>query len=90
MDDAVSKILKYFYCNQNYDVIKDEINDHNATFLLSQSYTLKAESLKKNIEHSIIEKVLNPDNCTQFYLESLKFENESLQQACEHILVMNF
>ncbi len=78
VDDAVSKILKYIYCNQNFDVIRDEINENNATFLLSQSHTLKAESLKKHIEHSIIEKLLKPENCTQFYLESLKFENEEL------------
>jgi hypothetical protein len=35
MDDAVSKILKYFYYNHDFSVIADEINDSNATFMLS-------------------------------------------------------
>ena len=45
-DDALSKILKFVYNNQNFDVIKDEINEHNAIFLLSQAHTLKSEYLK--------------------------------------------
>ena len=40
MDDAVSKILKYFYFNQDFSVIKDEINENNATFMLSQAFVL--------------------------------------------------
>ena len=51
---------------------------------------LKAESLKKNIEHLIIEKILNADNCTQYYLDSLKFETIDIQKQCEKIMVTNF
>lgn len=73
MDDAVSKILKYLYHNQDFSVIKDEINEHNATFMLSQAFVLQAESLKNCIEDLIVKKLLKPTNCSQFYLESLKF-----------------
>lgn len=51
---------------------------------------MKAESLKKNIEHFIIEKILNADNCTQYYLDSLKFETGDIQSQCEKIMVTNF
>ena len=50
MDDAVSKILKYFYHNHDFSVIADEINESNATFMLSQAFVLKAESLQHHIE----------------------------------------
>lgn len=73
MDDAVSKILKYFYNNQDFAVIKDEINENNATFMLSQAFVIQADSLKLSIENFIIKKLLKPSNCSQFYLESLKF-----------------
>jgi hypothetical protein len=34
-DDALSKILKFIYHSQNFEVIKDEINENNAIFLMS-------------------------------------------------------
>lgn len=34
-DDTLSKVLKYFYHNQNFAVIKDDINEANAAFILS-------------------------------------------------------
>lgn len=90
MDDAVSKILKYFYHNHDFSVIADEINESNATFMLSQAFVLKAESLQHHIEKVIIKKLLNPSNCTKYYLESLKFQNEKLQKACLEMKVVNF
>ena len=89
-DDTLSKVLKYFYHNQNFAVIKDDINEANAAFILSQAFVLKAESLKKNIEHQIIDKILNADNCTQYYLDSLKFDAINIQKQCEKIMVTNF
>jgi hypothetical protein len=71
-------------------VIKDEINEHNAIFLLSQAHTLRSEYLKQCLESVIIEKVLKPDNCTALYLDSLKFNSENLQKQCEEHLVMHF
>ena len=90
MDDAVSKILKYFYHNHDFSVIAEEINESNATFMLSQAFVLKAESLQHHIEKVIIKKLLNPSNCTKYYLESLKFQNEKLQKACLEMKVVNF
>ena len=89
-DDALSKILKFVYNNQNFDVIKDEINEHNAIFLLSQAHTLRSEYLKQCLEGVIIERVLKPENCTALYLDSLKFNSENLQKQCEEHLVMHF
>jgi hypothetical protein len=34
-DDTLSKVLKYFYHNQNFASIKDDINESNAAFILS-------------------------------------------------------
>jgi hypothetical protein len=90
MDDAVSKILKYFYHNQDFSVIADEINESNATFMLSQAFVLRSEALQHQVEDLIITKLLNPSNCTKYYLESLKFQNEKLQKACLDIKVVHF
>ena len=43
MDDAVSKILKYFYYNQDFKMIIDEINENNATFFLSSAFVFKSD-----------------------------------------------
>lgn len=90
MDDAVAKILKYFYYNQDFNVIKDEVNENNATFLLSQAFVLRAESLKAALEDLIVKKLLKPTNVSKFYLESLKFQSAKIQKACEEIMVINF
>jgi hypothetical protein len=71
-------------------VIKDDISEHNAATILSQAFTMKCESLKRQVEELIIEKVLNADNCTQFYLDSIKFETANIKKACEKIMVTNF
>jgi hypothetical protein len=89
-DDALSKILKFIYNNQNFEVIKEEINENNAIFLMSQAHTLKSDYLKSCIEGVIIEKILKPDNCTSLYLDSLKFNTETLQKQCEEHLVIHF
>ena len=34
-DDSLSKVLKYFYHNQNFAVLKDDINETNAAYILS-------------------------------------------------------
>jgi BTB And C-terminal Kelch len=90
MDDAVSKILKYFYYNQDFNMIVDEINENNATFFLSSAFVFRADQLKAQVEDLIIAKLLKPANCTKFYLESLKFQSDKIQKACEEIMVINF
>eukprot|EP00347_Sterkiella_histriomuscorum_P004984 403358342 len=89
-DDVVSKILKYFYHNQEFKVIKDEVTEANAPFMLSYAFVLKAENLKKSLEQRIVDKLLTPKNCTQYYFESIKFKSEPIQKACEALIVMNF
>ena len=71
-------------------MIKSEINESNATFLLSQAFVLKSEQLKERLEDLIIKSILKPTNCSQFFLDSLKFQSEKIQKACEKIMVMNF
>jgi hypothetical protein len=34
-DDNFTKVLKYFYHNQNFAVLKDDINEANAAYILS-------------------------------------------------------
>jgi hypothetical protein len=59
-------------------VISEEINEGNATFMLSQAFVLKADSLKSNLEDLIVTKLLTPLNCTQFLLDALKFNSEKI------------
>jgi hypothetical protein len=90
MDDAISKVLKYFYFGQDFGAIAEEITESNATFMLSQAFVLRADKLKTQVEEVIVKKLLNPANCTKFYLESMKFQSETIKKACEDILVVNF
>ena len=59
-------------------MISEEINEGNATFMLSQTFVLKADSLKSNLEDLIVTKLLTPLNCTQFLLDALKFNSEKI------------
>ena len=59
-DEHVNRILKYTYNNQNFDVIKGELNEDNVSALFSQAYVLKCVNLLKELEKLIINEMLNP------------------------------
>lgn len=44
-DDQVSRILKYLYNNQNFEVIRPEITEKNYFSLYSQIFALRCEKL---------------------------------------------
>ena len=41
IDEHVSKILRFIYNNQDFNVIKSDINESNVSILYSQAYTMK-------------------------------------------------
>ena len=83
-------MLSYFYHNQNFEVIKSEINENNVANLYSMAYVMKADRLKQDIEDMIITEIINPMNCTQFYLEGIRFKSDKISDACEDLIVENF
>ena len=70
-DDCIFKILKYIYNSQNFDVIKNEINDKNASQLYSQAYVLKCTNLLKSLESLIVNQLLKLENATYFFLDAI-------------------
>ena len=41
IDEHVAKILRYIYNNQDFNVIKSDINESNVSVLYSQAYIMK-------------------------------------------------
>lgn len=86
LDTDINRILKYIYSNQDFSVIKDELNEQNMPSFYSQAYTLKCVRLLEDIDQMIISELLNPGNAFMFYLESIYFGSESVARACEMII----
>ena len=71
IDDNVSKILKFIYNNQNFEVIKNDINEGNVAVILNQAYVMKCEKLIEFLVEMITGSLLTPENATRFYLDSI-------------------
>lgn len=44
-DDQVIRILKYFYANQDFKVLEEEVTDKNVYNLYAQAYILRCDKL---------------------------------------------
>jgi hypothetical protein len=54
IDENVAKILKFIYNNQDFNVIKSDINESNVSILYSQAYTMRCEKLLAALDDMII------------------------------------
>lgn len=70
-DEIINLILKYIYNNQDFQVIKGQLNDANIKQMYSQAYMMKCPNLLNNLQEMIINELLNPDNATSFYVDAI-------------------
>ena len=59
-DDHVLRIMKYIYNNQNFDCIKEGINDTNMSAIYAQAYVMKCKNLLKALDDMIVNVLLKP------------------------------
>lgn len=90
ISDPTPKVLNYIYNNQNFDVLRPDLDEKTTPNVYSLAHVLEMKKLKDELEHYIQEKILDPENVTKFYLEGLRFNSQRLQQACETMLVEHF
>ena len=89
-DDPITRILSYLYNNQDFNIIKGDLNEQNVSVIYSQAYVMKMEKLKSDLEEYIASEILKPANCTQFYLEAIRFKDDRLSKAAQELIVKYF
>jgi hypothetical protein len=89
-DENVNRILKYIYNNQDFNVIKKEINEQNVSAFYSQAYVMRCENLIKNLESMIVKEILKASNSTEFYLDAISFNSKIIALACEELIQQSF
>jgi hypothetical protein len=77
-DDQVIRIFKYFYANQDFKSIQEEISDKNIYALYSQAYAMRCDKLLQELNRHIISNMLSVNNVAHFLQESIEFEIPSL------------
>jgi len=60
IDEHVAKILRFIYNNQDFNVIKSDINESNVSILYSQAYTMKCQKLIEALDEMIVKTILTP------------------------------
>ena len=71
-DEHVNKIVKYIYHNQDFKVIKAELNERNVSAFYSQAYVMKCTNLLASLDDLIVHELLNPQNSSLFYLDAIR------------------
>ena len=74
-DDQFSRILKYFYSNQDFYSIKSEVTDQNIWELYAQTHAIEAHNLLRELTTHIKDTLLNHDNVGHFYTDAIEFGN---------------
>lgn len=80
------RIIKYIYHNQDFSIIKHELNEDNICAHFSQAFTMNCTKLIVELEKMIVNEYLNPVNAPHFYLDAIVFDNKHIIEACETII----
>jgi hypothetical protein len=60
IDEHFSKILRFIYNNQDFGVIKSDINESNVSIIYSQAYIMRCEKLLPMLDDMIVKSILTP------------------------------
>ncbi len=71
-DSVIPILLKFWYSNQKFKKIENELNIDNIFVLLSLTCILGIPKLKSKLFKLIYEKFITADNCMRVLLDSLK------------------
>ena len=85
-DEHVNKIVKYMYHNQDFKVIKKEINEANVSAFYSQVHVMRCTKLLEALEDMIVHELLTPVNSSLFYVDSIRFQSKKIGDACEMLI----
>ncbi|CDW80143.1 e3 ubiquitin-protein ligase hectd1 [Stylonychia lemnae] len=101
IDDPFPRVMEYVYSNQDFEKIKQDVDENNVSNIYSLAYSLKVTQLKGDLERCIVNNFLNPETCCQFYLEAIRvisivqqcicqFDSNFLLQKSREMLVNQF
>ena len=82
LKESIELVMKYCYANQDFNVIRNDLNIDNVFTVLSIAHCLGIKSLMLSLERFVVESVVSEENATKIVNEAIVYELQKLKEVC--------